>query len=128
MKIVSVIMMTLVTLVVGGCAGGVGPKEVAPTVDITGKWSGQWVATNPALGSGAIEMTVKQTGNNYSGKLLVTGTATDPSGDTFGVVSGNQVRILQPSNLTGSLTVKDNTMSGNIFGVVDANVTLRRAQ
>ena len=126
MKTLSVIVIAMVVVAVGGCAGGFGPQETAPTVDITGKWSGQWVATNPALGSGAVEMTVKQTGNNYSGKILVTGTATDPTGDTFGVVSGNTVRILQPSNLTGSLTVKGDTMSGNIFGVVDANVTLNR--
>ena len=71
-------------------------------------------------------MTVTQTGSKYSGNLLVTGTQTDPTGNTFGVVSGNQVRIEQPSNLTGSLTVQGDTMAGNIFGVVDANVTLRR--
>ena len=95
-------MIALVVLGVGGCAGGIGPPTMTPTVDITGKWAGTWVAANPSLGSGTIEMTVTQTGSQYSGNLLVTGTATDPTGPTQGVVSGNEVRILRPANLTGS--------------------------
>jgi hypothetical protein len=126
MKTLSGIMIALVMLVAAGCAGGVGPTTTAPTVDITGKWVGSWVATNPALGSGTIEMTLKQTGSQYSGNLLVTGTPTDPSGFTQGIVSGNQVRVMQPANLTGSLTVQGDTMKGNVNGVVDANVTLKR--
>jgi hypothetical protein len=126
MKALTWITMALALLVTAGCAGGIGPAEVAPTVDITGKWSGSWVATNPALGSGVIEMTVTQTGSRYSGNLLVTGTATDPSGYTEGSVSGNQVRPTQPANVTGSLTVQGDTMKGNIQGVVDANATLTR--
>jgi hypothetical protein len=123
---VSTIVIGLAMLGVGGCAGGVGPPTIAPTVDITGKWVGSWVATNQALGSGAIEMTVVQTGSKYSGDLLMTGTATDPSGFTQGIVSGNQVRIEQPTNLTGSLTVQGDTMCGNLYGVVEINATLRR--
>jgi len=122
----SAIVIGLVMLGVGGCAGGVGPPTLAPTVDITGKWVGSWVATNPALGSGAIEMTVVQTGSKYSGDLLMTGSATDPSGCTQGIVSGNQVRIEQPTTLTGSLTAQGDTMSGELHGVVDFNATLRR--
>ena len=126
MKSLSGMLVVLVMLGAAGCAGGIGPATVAPTVDITGRWTGTWVATNPALGNGVIEMTLKQTGSQYSGNLLVTGTATDPSGFTQGVVSGNQVRVTQPANLTGSLTAQGDTMSGNLFGVVDANVSLKR--
>ncbi len=79
MKMRSGIMIALVMLVAAGCAGGIGPATVAPTVDITGKWVGSWVATNPALGSGTIQMTVKQTGSEYSGTVLATGTPTDPA-------------------------------------------------
>ncbi len=126
MKTLSEIMMALVMLVAAGCAGGVGPATMAPTVDITGRWVGSWVATNPALGSGSIQMSVTQTGSQYSGTLLVTGTPTDPSGPTQGIVSGNEVRVMRPTNLTGSLTAQGDTMKGNLQGVVDANVTLNR--
>jgi hypothetical protein len=122
----ALMMIVLVGLAVAGCAGGVGPAPVTPTVDVTGKWVGTWVASNPSLGSGAIEMTIKQAGSQYSGNMLVTGTRTDPSGFTQGVVSGNEVRILQPSSMTGSLTVQGDTMSGNLQGVVAANATLKR--
>ncbi len=126
MKMLSGILIGLAMLGVGGCAGGVGPGTVAPTVDITGKWAGSWVATNPALGSGAIEMTLKQTGPQYAGTLLVTGAPTDPSGPTAGIVSGNEVRVQRPANVTGSLTAQGDTMKGTIQGVLAANVTLTR--
>ena len=126
MKRLSGIMISLVMLGVGGCAGGVGSPTVTPTVDITGKWVGSWATTNPALGSGTIEMTVTQTGPQYAGTLLVTGAPTDPSGPTAGVVSGNEVRVQRPGNVTGSLTVQGDTMKGNIQGVIDANATLTR--
>src|SRR5215470_4059560 len=98
------VMLAIVMLGAAGCAGGVGPATTTPTVDISGRWVGTWVATTAALGNGQIEMTVKQTGTAYSGNLLVTGSPTDPSGPTEGVVSGNQVRVMRPTNLTGSLT------------------------
>ena len=119
-------LAVLVVLTVAGCAGGVGPATQEPTVDITGKWVGTWVATNPSLGSGSIQMTLKQTGSQFDGNLTITGTATDPSGYTRGVVSGNQVRVLQPSNLTGSLTATGDSMTGVVQGVVAANVNLKR--
>jgi len=125
MKSLGGILALCVGLVAAGCAG-FGPATTTPTVDITGKWAGTWVATNPSLGSGQIEMTLKQTGSQYSGNLLVTGTQTDPSGFTQGVVSGNQVRVMQPSNLTGSLTATADSMTGILDGVVAANVTLKR--
>jgi hypothetical protein len=126
MKMRSGITIALVMLMAAGCAGGIGPATVAPTVDITGKWAGSWVATNPALGSGTIQMTLTQTGSKYSGTLLATGTPTDPTGPTEGIVSGNEVRVMRPTNLTGSLTVQGDTMKGNLQGVIDANVTLNR--
>ena len=125
MKTLSAILLGLLVLAATGCAS-VGPPTLAPTVDISGKWSGTWVATNPSLGSGAIEMTIKQTGSEYTGNLLITGTATDPSGFTQGVVSGNEVRVLQPTSLTGRLTAQQDSMSGILDGLVAANVSLKR--
>ena len=142
MKTFSTMMVGLVMLVVTGCAGGVGPATVAPTVDVTGKWAGTWVGTEPAIGRGAIDMTLKQTGSEYTGNILMThitvGQSTvggTPSGPTQGVVSGNQVRVIGPSNLTGSLTVQGDSMTGTVqlrlvggheHGVYVANVTLTR--
>jgi hypothetical protein len=125
MKNLCGIVLGLAVLAAAGCSS-FGPATTAPTVDITGKWTGTWVATNPSLGSGTIEMTLKQTGSEYTGNLLVTGTRTDPSGHTQGVVSGNNVRVMQPTNLTGSLTAQGDTMSGLLDGVVAANVNLKR--
>jgi len=120
------ITVALVMLVTAACAGGVGPATTAPTVDITGKWVGSWVAINQALGNGVIEMTVTQNGSKFSGNLLVTGTRTDPTGPIQGTISGNQVQIIQPSELIGNLTVQGDTMKGIVHGVVDANATLTR--
>ena len=126
MKVRSGTMIALVTLAVTGCAGGFGPATVAPTVDITGRWVGTWVATTQVLGSGRVEMTVTQTASQYSGNLHVTGTPTVLTGPTNGIVSGNEVRVMRPTNFTGRLTVQGDTMTGNLQGVVDANVTLTR--
>src|SRR5215831_20633570 len=126
MKTSTQIMIAFAALVVAGCAGGAGPATVAPTVDVTGKWVGTWTATRAALGSGAVEMTLKQTGSQYSGNLMITGAPTDPSGATEGVVSGNEVRILRPSSVTGSLTVQGDTMSGRIMGVIEGTATLKK--
>ena len=125
MKRLSGIMMLLVLVTAGGC-GGIGPAQVAPTVDITGKWVGTWVATNPALGSGTLTMTVKQAGSQFDGTLLITGTLTNPSGPTSGIVSGNEMTFTRPTNVTGTLTVQGDTMKGNLQGVVDAVATLTR--
>jgi len=58
--------------------------------------------------------------------LLVTGAPTDPSGPTAGIVSGNEVRVQRPGNVTGSLTVQGDSMKGLIQGVLAANATLAR--
>ena len=130
MKTLSSMLLGLAVLATAGCAGEIGP----PTADITGQWVGRWVAVTyggPSAavgrlpGSGTIQMTLTQTGSQYSGNLLVSGTkpvsvATGggpaAGGPTQGVVSGNQVRVLQPTSLTGSFTVQGDTMSGELVG------------
>jgi hypothetical protein len=125
MRSFSATMLVLVVLAAVGCAGGAGSATMAPTVDVTGKWSGTWVGSG-SVGSGMIEMTLKQTGSQYTGNLVVTGSLTDPSGFTQGVVSGNQVRIVLPSNLTGTLTAQGDSMTGDVQGAISAKVTLKR--
>jgi len=142
MKTFSTMMVGLVMLLVAGCAGGVGPTTVAPTVDVTGTWAGTWVGTDLAVGTGPIKVTLKQTGSEYTGNLFMAhdsigpGTVGGPPfGLTQGAVSGNQVRVIGPSNLTGSLTVQGDSMTGTVqfrlstsheHGVYVANVTLAR--
>jgi len=126
MRTSAVVMIGLVMLAVAGCASSAGQATAPPTVDVTGKWSGTWTATQATLGSGSIQMTLKQTGSQADGNLLITGTLTDPSGYTQGVVSGNELRILQPTSVTGRLTVQGDTMSGELQGQVAARVTLQR--
>ena len=128
MKVLSRAMIAVVMLAATGCAGGgeMATATGAPTVNITGKWAGTWVATNPSLGNGVIEMTVTQTGSQYSGELLMTGTRPDPTGPTGGVVSGNAVRFTRPPGLSGSLTVQGDTMKGLLEASIAVNATLTR--
>jgi len=87
------LLLFVILLGAVGCAS----TQPASTVDISGKWVGTWISTNkPAGGSGQIEMTVVQTGSKYTGNLLLTGGANDPSGLTEGFVTGNQVEISLP--------------------------------
>jgi len=126
MRTSAVLMIGVVMLAVAGCAGSASQATAPPTVDVTGKWSGTWTATQATLGSGSIQMTLKQTGSQADGNLLITGTLTDPSGYTQGVVSGNELRILQPTSVTGRLTVQGDTMTGQLQLSVAANVSLQR--
>ena len=158
MKKLSSMLLGLAVLAAAGCAGEIGPPPVAPTVDVTGTWAGTWVFTTSwgvlgyqqgGVASGSIQMTLTQTGSEYTGNLLVTGcvdqsvacpwcpSPTNPSGPTQGIVSGNQVRVMQPSNMTGILTVQGESMTGTVQcgrllpgshdrGGLEANVTLTR--
>ena len=117
------LLLFVILLGAVGCAS----TQPARTVDISGKWVGTWISTNqPAGGSGQIEMTVVQTGSKYTGNLLLTGGANDPSGLTEGFVTGNQVEISLPAGMTGRLTVNGDDMTGQIAGISGAIVKLRR--
>lgn len=127
MKIVSGILIGLMAVAAAGCAGKMeSAATVAPTVDVTGNWAGTWTSVQPGLGQGLIEMTLKQSGSKYEGTLTVTGSPTNPSGPTEGIVSGNEVRLVRPSGLTGSLTVDGDRMQGTLQGMIAGRVTLTR--
>jgi len=126
MKIVSGIVIGLMAVVAAGCGSTMETGGAAPTVDVSGNWSGTWNSVQPGLGQGSIEMALKQTGSTYSGTLTVTGSPTNPSGPTEGVVSGNTLRPTRPSGLTGSLTVDGDKMQGTLQGMIAGRVTLTR--
>lgn len=111
-----------------GLAGCASTAQAPPTVDISGKWQGNWVALVPTQGGGQIQMDVKQTGSKFTGNLLFTGGANDPSGLVQGYVTGNQVEITVPAGATGTLAVNGDDMSGTIAGMNGAKVALKRVK
>jgi hypothetical protein len=118
--------MAIACVVLTVACQSIGPQVKAPTVDVTGKWAGNWTSLTPGLGSGQIEMTVKQTGSEYTGNLLATGTRLERSGFTRGIVSGNQLQVIEPTGLTGTLTVTGDSITGTLQGQITGNVTLNR--
>jgi hypothetical protein len=123
------LLISLMMIGLAGCAGGSSSTQQAPpTVDITGKWQGNWVARQQNQGGGQIELNIKQTGSKWAGNLLITGAPNDPSGETQGYVTGNRVEITLPAGATGYLTVNGDEMGGLIAGMDGAKVNLKRAK
>jgi hypothetical protein len=130
MKSLPAVIIALVVVAAAGCAGGGGSATVAPTVDVTGKWAGTFVSfvggSTIGLGGGTIELTLKQTGSQVIGNLVVRGAVSDPSGPFEGTVSGNELRIIQPSKLNGIFTVRGDSMSGDVRGGMSHKIYLQR--
>jgi hypothetical protein len=126
MRRVEWLVAGLMVMGLAGCAGSM--QQAPPTVDVTGKWQGDWVARQQNQGGGQIQLDIKQTGAKYTGNLLITGTGDDPSGLTEGYVTGNRVEITVPAGATGYLTVNGDEMSGLIAGMDGAKVTLKRVK
>ena len=126
MRRVGPLAVGLMMLGLAGCAGSM--QQAPPTVDVSGKWQGDWVARQQTQGGGQIQLDIKQTGAKYSGNLLITGAPNDPSGLTEGYVTGNRVEITLPAGATGYLTVNGDEMSGLIAGMDGAKVTLKRVK
>jgi hypothetical protein len=124
MRLFGRLVVGLVMMGLAGCASGQAP----PTVDVTGKWQGNWVAREQTQGAGQIQLDIKQTGAKYTGNLLITGAPNDPSGLTEGYVTGNRVEISLPAGATGYLTVNGDEMSGLLGGMDGAKVTLKRVK
>lgn len=126
MKASRLLLTSLVVLGITACASMSGGP--APTVDVTGRWSGQWAYTQATLGGGQISMNLKQTGAKVEGDMNVSGTPVPRTGPVSAVVEGNQLRVTYPSSITGSLTVQGDTMSGQIDGLNPATANLKRAK
>jgi len=63
-----------------------------------------------SMAMGPISMSLKQTGSQYPGTLTMTGELVSRSGPTQGVVSGSELRVVEPNDLTGYLSVQGNEM------------------
>jgi len=95
---------------------------------VTGSWAGQWAYEQATLGGGQIELQLTQKGANVQGNMDISGSPRVVSGAFSGVVQGNQLRILDPTSITGRLTVQGDTMSGEIDGVSPARMSLKRVK
>jgi hypothetical protein len=95
-----------------------------PSVNATGKWQGTWQFEQVSMGSGQIVMDLKQVGAELTGDVLVTGPSVNRPTTIQATVSGNQIKL--EGRIPGTLTVTGDQMSGVVFGVLEANVTLQR--
>ena len=102
---ISLALIACLTFV--GCATG--PAK-PPSVDVTGKWEGEWVGGG-ALGSGPVTMTLQQTGANVTGDVVIGGGSPN-SGPLSGTVSGDDLSISYRGG-NAHFTVKGNEMNGS---------------
>ena len=126
MRIVVAVLLGGAMVMASACAT---TPMAPPSVNVSGKWAGDWSYPDPALGGGTLSGTFQQDGGKLSGNFLIIGggnTIRNPAATIIGFVSGNQVILSQPS--TGTLTVSANgaEMSGWVNGLDQAKVTLRK--
>ena len=111
-------------VVIGGCAG-TGTPAAPPSVNVTGKWAGTWSFRNPAMGGGQVTMDLKQDGAKVTGPMSVTGPTSSEPTNFSGTVTGNTI-TLADAHGSGTLTVKGDEMTGMVYGIMPATVTLKR--
>lgn len=122
MRQVGVLLAAVLALASAGCASA--PSPAPPSVDVTGKWQGTWQYEQVSLGGGQVVMDLKQDGGEVTGNLVVTGPSLNRPTTIQATVSGNQLSL--KGRIPGTLTVTGDTMSGVVYGVVEANLTLQR--
>jgi hypothetical protein len=120
----SVLLLSIVLVAgfVAGCAMARERAPVAPSVDVTGTWRGFWTYGSF---SGAVTLTLQQTGSNVTGEVMVGGNSSN-SGAIVGTVSGTDFSYRRRSGftVTAYLIVNGDEMTGT--GWTGARLTLRR--
>jgi hypothetical protein len=111
-------------VVIGGCAGASTPSA-PPSANVTGKWAGTWSFRNPAMGGGQVSMDLKQDGAKVTGPMSVTGPTSSEPTNFQGTMSGNTI-TLDAAHGSGTLTVKGDEMTGMVYGIMPATVSLKR--
>jgi hypothetical protein len=112
MLVVAVLTASGVVGIVG-CATQQGKR--APTVDVTGTWTGYW--TMGGATTHMIQLILQQSGNTATGVQTVPGAAF-LSGAVEGTVSGNELEYLNPFGRRVYLTVSGDEMTGISTGGV----------
>ena len=116
MSLYRVLCAALIAILAAACAGHQAQQAAAvndaPSVDVTGRWSG-------FVGRGGftadMSFDLQQDGAKVSGRSTVSGFG-DASGDLTGTVSGNVFTYTLPGNrCCGELIVKGDQMSGRGF-------------
>jgi hypothetical protein len=124
MNYVQKLLVAGLIVVIGGCASGSTPSA-PPSVDATGKWAGTWSFRNPSMGGGQVSMDLKQVGAKVTGPMTVTGPTSSEPTNFQGTVSGNTI-TLEAAHGSGTLTVKGDEMTGLVYGIMPATVSLKR--
>ena len=106
-------LLAIACLLLVGCgtAASTPSAKVAPTVDVTGRWSGTY-ATN--VGPMPVELTLKQNDANVTGDAHIAGdswTTSTYKGAIKGTVSGNTFSYTYPGG-GGEVTVNASQMQG----------------
>jgi len=114
-----------VMLLVAGCASGGTPMLGAPpSVNVTGRWLGNWMFDPVSMGGGQIVMDLNQVGAEVTGNLTVTGPSINRPTTVQAIVRGNQ--LIMRGRISAVMTVTGDQMSGTADGVLPATVTAQR--
>jgi len=117
-------LVAAVALAIAGCATAPTTPMAAPSVNVTGKWQGTWAFEPVWLGGGQVVMDLQQTGAQVTGNMTVTGPSVNRPTTIQAVVSGSAMKL--EGRIPGVLTVSGDKMTGVVYGVLEANVTLQR--
>ena len=124
MNYVQKLVVAGLIVVLGGCAGASTPAA-PPSVNVTGKWAGTWSFRNPAMGGGQVSMDLKQDGAKVTGPMSVSGPTSSEPTNFAGTVSGSTI-TLDAAHGSGTLAVKGDEMTGRVYGIMTATVSLKR--
>jgi hypothetical protein len=124
MNFVQKLVIAGLIVVLGGCAGASTPAG-PPSVNVTGKWAGTWSFRNPAMGGGQVSMDLKQDGARVTGPMNVSGPTSAEPTNFAGTVSGNTI-TLDAAYGSGTLTVQGDDMTGLVYGIMPATVSVKR--
>ena len=125
MNYVQKLLIAGLMVVIGGCAGGASMPSEPPSVNVTGKWAGTWSFQNPSMGGGQVTMDLKQDGAKVTGPMSVSGPTSSEPTNFAGTVSGSTI-TLDAAHGSGTLAVKGDEMTGRVYGIMPARVSLKR--
>ena len=109
------LLIGVLSLASFGCASKAAVPVAPPTVDVTGRWTGTWIAQG--IGAGDAWATLRQSGAQVTGELTLNGTPDlNRGGPVEGTIEGNVLTFLWRSrngHARGEFTVEGEEMSGS---------------